>query len=63
MSEVKKCPKCEGEMEVGHLDRTYYWNRGTNYYRIRHGPRIWGYACKDCGSADFYVEKEVLRHE
>lgn len=60
MNEVRKCPKCSGEMEIGHLDGAYHWNCGTNYFRLRYGPRIWGYACKDCGYVEFYKEmKEV----
>ena len=41
-NEVKKCPKCGGQMEIGYLDGAYNWNKGRNYYQLRHSPRIWG---------------------
>jgi predicted nucleic-acid-binding Zn-ribbon protein len=63
MNEVKKCPKCGGQMEIGHLDGTYNWNKGKTYIRLRHGPRIWGYACENCGYVEFYVEGKVLSHD
>ena len=31
MSEVKKCPKCNGEMEVGYLNNAPYWRRGRAF--------------------------------
>jgi len=58
-NEVKKCPKCGGLMDVGHLDGAYNWNRGTNYYILTKGPRIWGYACENRGYVESYVEKKV----
>jgi hypothetical protein len=56
-SEVKKCPKCSGEMEVGYLDGAYNWQRGRSYLQLRPGPRIFAYACKNCGYVEFYIEK------
>lgn len=66
--EAMKCPKCGGNMEIGHLDGAYHWIWGTSYFRSRYGSRIWGYACKKCGYVEFYKEKEegdedVLRKE
>jgi hypothetical protein len=33
-NEVKKCPKCGGEMEVGYLHNAPYWRRGRNIWNI-----------------------------
>lgn len=55
---VKKCPKCCGEMEVGYLDGAYHWMRGRSFLRLLHGPRIFAYACKNCGYVEFFIEKE-----
>jgi len=54
----KKCPKCGSRMEIGHLDGAYYLNKGADYNIFRHGPRIWGYACQNCGYVEFYVERQ-----
>jgi len=62
-SEIKKCPKCGGQMEIGHIDGTYDWNKGKDYYRLRHIPCILGYVCESCGYVEFYVERKVLSHE
>ncbi|MCJ7560619.1 PF20097 family protein [Candidatus Bathyarchaeota archaeon] len=55
MSEVKKCPKCGGEMEIGHLSNGYYWRRGTSRWTMQFGERIFAHKCKHCGYVEFYV--------
>ena len=37
MSEVKKCPKCGGEMEVGYLDNAPYWRHGRSILGVLDG--------------------------
>lgn len=62
MNEVKKCPKCGGEMENQRL-RSY----GGADVSIS-GPGFWGkakrvetYSCKNCGFIELY--KEMKRKE
>jgi predicted nucleic-acid-binding Zn-ribbon protein len=67
--EVKKCPKCGGDMGIGYLTNAPHWTRGTSLFVLRRGKRIFGYRCVDCSYVEFYVEstKEkaqvVSRHE
>ena len=65
MSEVKKCPKCRGEMERGnalidgkdlggfmHLkfeEKRERWYKGTNWYEII------PYWCRNCRYLELYV--------
>jgi len=42
-SEVKQCPKCGGEMEIGYLRDAPYWRRGKNLLQIGFGPRVFTY--------------------
>jgi uncharacterized Zn finger protein len=57
MSEVKKCPKCGGEMEVGYLFNAPYWTRGRSRWSIGWDGRVFLYKCKNCGYVEFYFEK------
>jgi len=54
--EVKKCPKCGGDMEIGHLSNAIRWVHGRSIWTLETGPRIYGYKCKNCGYVEFYVE-------
>jgi len=56
--EVKKCPKCGGEMEIGYLPGAFSWSAGKGLWRIRKPKRIFGYGCKNCGYVEFYLEQE-----
>jgi len=56
MSEVKMCPKCNGEMEVGYLRDAPYWKRGRSIIGLWDG-RVFAYKCKNCGYVEFYFEK------
>jgi predicted nucleic-acid-binding Zn-ribbon protein len=55
MSEVKKCPKCGGEMKSGEIS-------GGGYgFRIRKegdlsGDMINSFYCRDCGFVELYKE-------
>ena len=54
-SEVKKCPKCSGEMEEGFLPGAPHWKAGKGIWGK--GDRVFGYKCRDCGYVEFYVKK------
>jgi len=56
--EVKKCPKCGREMEIGYLPGAWSWSAGKSLWRIRKPKRIFGYGCKNCGYVEFYLEQE-----
>ena len=56
--EVKKCPKCDREMEIGYLPGAWSWSAGKSLWRIRKPKRIFGYGCKSCGYVEFYLEQE-----
>jgi predicted nucleic-acid-binding Zn-ribbon protein len=59
-SEVKKCPKCSGMMEVGFLQNAPYWTSGRSRWRVfvsGAGARVFAYKCKNCGYIEFYAEK------
>jgi len=58
MSEVKKCPKCSAEMEVGYLRDAPYWINGTSLWHIGFGPRVYAYRCRNCGYVELYVEEK-----
>ena len=58
MSEVKKCPKFGGEMEVGRLPGAFSWSAGKNLWRLEDSKRIFGYGCNECGYEECYLEKE-----
>jgi len=58
MSEVKKCPKCDGDMEKGYLPGAFSWSPGTSLWKLRQPRRIYGYGCKNCGYVEFYLEKK-----
>lgn len=57
MSEVKKCPKCGGEMERGTLDVLLGMHivskRGS---KIRAGDKVSPYYCMNCGYVELYKE-------
>jgi uncharacterized Zn finger protein len=57
MSEVKKCPKCSGEMEVGYLHNAPYWRHGRSILGLGWDGRVFAYKCKNCGYVEFYFEK------
>ena len=64
MREVKKCPKCGNETEIGYLPGAFSWSKGKSLWSIREPRRIFGYACKKCGHVEFYLEtKEEERVE
>jgi predicted nucleic-acid-binding Zn-ribbon protein len=55
-SEVKKCPKCGGEMEEGFLPGAPRWKCGKPLFGIG-GYRLIGYRCKNCGFVEFYAKE------
>jgi len=56
MSEVKKCIKCGGEMEIGYLPGAFSWSAGKSLWKLRGPKRILGYAHENCGYVEFYLE-------
>jgi hypothetical protein len=58
MNEVKKCPKCNGEMKIGYLRDAPYWRKGTSLWQVGLGPRVYAYRCERCGYVELYAEKE-----
>jgi hypothetical protein len=56
-NEVKKCPKCGGAMEIGHLPNAWNWIEGKSRWSISLGRRIYGYGCRNCGYVEFYLER------
>lgn len=59
MSEVKKCPKCWGEMEKGFLLGAPHWKSGRSMLGTTY--RVFGYKCKNCGYIEFYVNAKEKR--
>lgn len=63
MNEVKKCPKCGGDMEVGYLNNASRWIRGRSLLAIRTEGRIFAYKCQNCGYAELWGKGKVLSDE
>lgn len=55
--EVKKCPKCSGEMEKGYLRDAPWWRSGETLVAVGFGKRIFGYRCRKCGYVEFYAKE------
>jgi predicted nucleic-acid-binding Zn-ribbon protein len=56
-SDVKKCSKCGGEIEIGYLPGAFSWSAGKSLWSIKKSLRIFAYRCKKCGYVEFYTEK------
>jgi len=57
-SEIKKCPKCGGNREIGYLPGAFSWSAGKSLWRIKKSSRIFAYRCKNCGYVEFYTEEK-----
>jgi predicted nucleic-acid-binding Zn-ribbon protein len=57
-SEVKKCPKCGKEMEIGYLPGAFSWSAGRSLWSIKNPLKILAYRCKNCSYVEFYTEKK-----
>jgi predicted nucleic-acid-binding Zn-ribbon protein len=61
MSEVKRCPKCGGEMEKGRvrgygtIDARFDTSESFWYSR---GVKIRAFSCSKCGYIELYKEKK-----
>lgn len=55
---VKKCSKCGGEMEIGHLPGAFSWSAGKSLWSIKKPLRIFAYRCENCGYVEFYAVKK-----
>lgn len=62
-SEVKKCPKCGGQMEIGYLPNAWNWSAGKSLWKMQQPRRIFGHGCKNCGYVEFYLEKSPRKEE
>jgi hypothetical protein len=56
-NEVKKCPKCSGEMEIGYFRDAPWWRKGKSLMQFGFGPRIYAYKCKQCGFTELWGDK------
>jgi predicted nucleic-acid-binding Zn-ribbon protein len=56
MTEVKKCPKCGGEMVLGMLSVQGGpgWEINWRVQKRKLGERIVSYRCRQCGYAELY---------
>ena len=57
-NEVKECPKCGGNMEIGYLPGAFSWSAGASLWSIKKPLRIFAYRCENCGYVEFYTEKK-----
>ncbi len=68
-SEVKKCPKCGGEMEIGYLPGAFSWSAGKNlcgiaildYRAVGETPKSFLKKCVQCGK-DIPIASEECIH-
>jgi predicted nucleic-acid-binding Zn-ribbon protein len=58
MSEIKKCPKCGRELELGQVRDAPYWRKGIRLLDIGFGERIFAYRCASCGYIELYAQKK-----
>ena len=59
LSEVKKCPKCRGEMIRGskeNLEGNFACTRGEPNPEVPQIVKVQSYYCKSCGYMEFYRE-------
>jgi len=64
MSEIKKCPKCHGEMIKGskeNLERNFACTRGEPNPEVPQNVKIQPYYCKNCGYMEFYRENKGVK--
>ncbi len=57
MSEVKKCPKCDGRMakaEEEALGSFFGCTRNPKYIEALKGKKIESFLCNNCGYIEFY---------
>ncbi len=57
MSEVKKCPKCSGDIELGYLRDAPWWRKGTSLWQAGFGPRVFAYKCQNCGYIELWEKR------
>jgi predicted nucleic-acid-binding Zn-ribbon protein len=67
-SEIKKCPKCRGEMIEGSQDNLEWRFACTRREPNPEAPQIaqiQSYYCKNCGYIEFYrkTREEGVKHE
>jgi len=56
--EIKSCPKCGGDMEIGYLPGAFSWSADKSLWSIKKPSRIFAYRCENCGYVEFYTEKK-----
>ncbi len=50
---MKKCPKCDAEMEMGILDGAPHWSRWDGVF-YRKACEVSAYHCPECGYIMLY---------
>lgn len=69
MSEVKKCPKCGGEMQKGSLfgygGKLIKWTSKESQPLLTMGETkdISAFLCKNCGYVEIYMKYGMSTHE
>jgi predicted nucleic-acid-binding Zn-ribbon protein len=58
MSEVKKCPKCSGDMEKGYLLFASWAQEEPSLWVFPKGKGIIAYRCKSCAYLEFYTREK-----
>lgn len=60
MTEVKKCPKCNGDMELGYFTYAHYWKKGTGTSLLDFGrrTRVFAHKCRTCGYVELWGNEE-----
>jgi len=65
MSEIKKCPKCSGEMEMRFLAGYGYacklLSTSDGMWLTGKREKVLAFACKECGFIELYREMEKKR--
>lgn len=62
-TEVLKCPKCGGEMEIGYMRDAPWWRKGTSMWQVGFGSRVYAYKCVVCGYIELWGKEDGTEPE
>jgi predicted nucleic-acid-binding Zn-ribbon protein len=65
MSEVKKCPRCGGEMEGGRsliATHAHFWEVLLSKKGDWYGDKVIPFFCKNCGYIEIYKEMKEKKN-